>query len=304
MPSVSVVIPVHNRVSFIQGAIRTAVGQTTPPDEIVVVDDGSTDGTAERLRTVGLPNLKVVTLPTNRGASAARNAGLEAASGDVVAFLDSDDEWWGWRLENQVPADPGPGLYVSAFDVHTRGGRVRGTPGCSRGDAHRRLLRLQGGPLTASCMMVDRRVCDLRFDESLPVLEDLDFAIRASVHGVGYNSLPLALKRSLDDRLYTTAGEVPARLRLLEIHADALATDPVALGSHHLAIARAAAAQGEDGLVVAHLDLAAAAWWPARAARVVWRRQGHRGLRAFCRAWWFLNEAPVAKIRSFRLSPA
>lgn len=291
---VSVVIPVYNRRSTIQNAIRTAACLVFPPDEIIVVDDGSTDGTADRLGS----DVHLVTLPTNQGAAAARNAGLDAAQGDIVAFLDSDDEWWPWRLHHQVPTEPGPGLYVSAFDVHTDKGLVRGTPGCKRGNPHRRLLRLRGGPLTASCMMIDRRVCDIRFDESLPVLEDLDFAIRASVHGVGYHPMPLAMKRSLDDRLYTAAAELPARLRLLELHADELAADPVAFGSHHLAIARTAAVQGRDDLVIEHLDLAAR-WWPARAARLAWDRKGHSGLRAFCRAWWFVNEAPVAKIRSF-----
>ncbi|HOM77565.1 MAG TPA: glycosyltransferase family A protein, partial [Anaerohalosphaeraceae bacterium] len=89
--SISVVIPAYNCQAYIRRAIDSVLGQSRPADEIIVVDDGSTDGTAEAVRTYGA---KVILIQQeNAGVSAARNAGIRAASGDWIAFLDADDEW-------------------------------------------------------------------------------------------------------------------------------------------------------------------------------------------------------------------
>ncbi len=90
-PRISVIIPTYNRRDYVLEAVRSVVEQTYPAHEIIVVDDGSTDGTAEALRAA-FPDVKVLEQP-NRGPSLARNAGLAAASGDWVAFLDDDDLW-------------------------------------------------------------------------------------------------------------------------------------------------------------------------------------------------------------------
>src|SRR3954453_18164174 len=87
--SVSVIIPTYNRASYIATAVESALNQTRIPDEILVVDDGSTDDTDRVLRQFGLP-IRVIR-QANRGRSAARNVGLRAATGDAVLFLDSDD---------------------------------------------------------------------------------------------------------------------------------------------------------------------------------------------------------------------
>lgn len=77
--------------AFLGEALESVLGQTVPPDEIIVVDDGSTDGTAEVARSFG-GRVRVVSRP-NGGPGAARNTGLAAARGDWVAFLDGDDAW-------------------------------------------------------------------------------------------------------------------------------------------------------------------------------------------------------------------
>jgi glycosyltransferase involved in cell wall biosynthesis len=87
--SVSVIIPTFNRAAFIATAINSALKQTCPPDEIIVVDDGSTDDTPRVLSQFGPP--VTVIRQQNARASAARNTGLRAATGDAVIFLDSDD---------------------------------------------------------------------------------------------------------------------------------------------------------------------------------------------------------------------
>jgi glycosyltransferase involved in cell wall biosynthesis len=89
---VSVVIPTYDRAQLVTRAIRSALAALSPGDEVVVVDDGSTDDTARAVEEFG-PPVRLLRLP-HRGAGAARNAGLAAAHGPLVAFLDSDDEWF------------------------------------------------------------------------------------------------------------------------------------------------------------------------------------------------------------------
>ncbi|MBC8377964.1 MAG: glycosyltransferase family 2 protein [Planctomycetes bacterium] len=97
---ISVVIPAYNAEKHIARAIESALAQTRPADEIIVVDDGSADTTAEVVRSFG--DKVVLIQQENAGASVARNAGLEAATGDWIAFLDADDEWVSNKLELQI----------------------------------------------------------------------------------------------------------------------------------------------------------------------------------------------------------
>lgn len=91
MCSISVVIPVYNAAPFIGKCVESVLGQTLADIEVICVDDHSTDNSLEVPRSITDPRLKVVAFPENRGVSAARNAGLDAAEGKYVFFLDSDD---------------------------------------------------------------------------------------------------------------------------------------------------------------------------------------------------------------------
>jgi hypothetical protein len=97
MTKISVVIPTFNRSSLVQAALASVFEQTRPAHEIIVVNDGSTDDTAEVLATFG-DRIRVVT-QANSGLSAARNAGVEVATSEWVAFLDDDDEYASGRLQ-------------------------------------------------------------------------------------------------------------------------------------------------------------------------------------------------------------
>jgi glycosyltransferase involved in cell wall biosynthesis len=101
-PRISAVIPAFNRGRTIGRAIESALAQTRPPIEIVVVDDGSTDNTAAAVATYG-DSVRYVYQP-NAGASAARNRGVESATAPWVAFLDSDDYWSDDHLERMAEA--------------------------------------------------------------------------------------------------------------------------------------------------------------------------------------------------------
>ncbi|HKB50507.1 MAG TPA: glycosyltransferase family 2 protein [Solirubrobacterales bacterium] len=97
--AVSAVIPTYNREHLVARAIRSALAALAPGDEIIVVDDGSTDGTAAVVEGFGAP-VRLLRLP-HGGAGTARNAGLAAARGPLVAFLDSDDEWFPDKIDLQ-----------------------------------------------------------------------------------------------------------------------------------------------------------------------------------------------------------
>lgn len=102
-PRVSVVVPTFNRAYCLERTLRSALAQTHRNVDVIVVDDGSTDGTAallQRMREED-PRLRVFT-QENQGVVAARNTALRQADGDYVAFLDSDDLWFPWKLELQV----------------------------------------------------------------------------------------------------------------------------------------------------------------------------------------------------------
>ena len=101
-PFVSVVIPCYNGAAYVRAAVVSAVQQTYSRLEVIVVDDGSTDDTPrtlEQLREHGVLLLK----QANGGVASARNAGIAAASGDLIALLDQDDEWYPHKISQQVP---------------------------------------------------------------------------------------------------------------------------------------------------------------------------------------------------------
>ena len=101
--TVSVVIPTHDRGRVVVEAIESALAQTHPPLEVIVVDDGSTDDTAERVGRLRDARVRYLRR-SHAGVSAARNAGIAAATGDLVAFLDSDDLWKPDKVEAEIAA--------------------------------------------------------------------------------------------------------------------------------------------------------------------------------------------------------
>jgi glycosyltransferase involved in cell wall biosynthesis len=104
-PEVTVVVPTHSRWDLLStAALPSAFGQQGVEVEVVVVDDGSTDATAERLRTIADPRLRVVRHEHARGVAQARNAGISAARAPWVAFLDDDDLWSPTKLRQQLDA--------------------------------------------------------------------------------------------------------------------------------------------------------------------------------------------------------
>ena len=117
---VSVVIPVFNRRAFIEKTVASVLAQTYAHVEVIIVDDGSTDGSADLVESAFGDRVHVVRLPTNEGRSIARNKGWALAQGSLVAFLDSDDLWAPEKLARQVPYFDDPAVAI----VHCRVARI------------------------------------------------------------------------------------------------------------------------------------------------------------------------------------
>jgi len=122
-----VVVPTFNRVALLPRALDSLLAQTRPADEIIVIDDGSTDDTPSAVERFG-DAVRYIREEVNRGISHARNAGMRAATGDYVAFLDSDDTYYPLKLEVQaacLDAHPEIGMVSTDISACFRDGKVR-----------------------------------------------------------------------------------------------------------------------------------------------------------------------------------
>ncbi|MGH7963598.1 MAG: glycosyltransferase family 2 protein [Candidatus Binatia bacterium] len=198
MPTVSVIIPTYNRRDVIREAIASVLAQTYQDFELIVVDDGSEDGTAEAVcKVVGVRYL----YQSNRGVSAARNCGVALSNGELLAFLDSDDTWQPQKLESQVAfftAHPQAQI-CQTEEIWLRHG-VRVNPQNkhrkSGGDIFARSLELC--LVSPSAVMMRRELFERvgGFDESLPACEDYDLWLRiAATMPVHLIETPLVIKR-------------------------------------------------------------------------------------------------------------
>lgn len=198
MPLVSVIIPTYNRAHVLGRAIGSVLAQTYCDFELIVVDDGSTDGTA------GLPILhdKRVTLirQDNRGVSAARNTGIRHSNGELAAFLDSDDEWLPDKLARQVARSRSRN---SDFICHTdeiwlRDGKIVPQKKIHIKQGGRFFERsLERCLISPSSVMLSRSLLDRIgwFDEDLPAAEDYDLWLRITAFcNVDFVSEPLVIK--------------------------------------------------------------------------------------------------------------
>ena len=123
-PEVSVVVPTHNRSGLLAQTLHSVLWQRGVDLEVLVVDDGSTDDTAEVVAALGDPRVRLLRHATPRGVSAARNRGVAAASGRWLAFCDDDDLWAPDKLARQLAAAQQTGRsWVYVGEVHVDLGR-------------------------------------------------------------------------------------------------------------------------------------------------------------------------------------
>tara|TARA_Y100000385_G_scaffold235710_1_gene249594 strand:- start:153 stop:980 length:828 start_codon:yes stop_codon:yes gene_type:complete len=179
--NVSVVIPCFNRIKTLSRSIDSVVNQTYKPSEIIIIDDGSTDGTRDFI-IKSYPNIKYFFQP-KKGVSSARNKGIRESSSDWVAFLDSDDEWLPQKLEKQINQ---LGKHSEIFISHTNEIWIRNGVRVNQMKKHQKY----GGYIFDKCLdicrispssvLIHKKVLkDVGvFDETLQVCEDYDLWLR------------------------------------------------------------------------------------------------------------------------------
>lgn len=195
----SVILPTYNRAWIVEKAIDSVLGQDFTPFELIVVDDGSIDGTPDLLAAYG--NRIRVIRQENRGVSAARNAGIRAARGSLIALLDSDDQWLPGKLTAQVSYfrdNPGT-LICQTEEIWVRNG-VRVNPGKRHRKEDGMIFERSLGLclVSPSAVMMRRSLLDEvgLFDESLPACEDYDLWLRIVwKYPIGLIDQPLIIKR-------------------------------------------------------------------------------------------------------------
>jgi GT2 family glycosyltransferase len=193
-PLASIVIPSYNHGRFLEQAITSALGQTLQPTEVIVVDDGSTDGTAD----VAAAYAGRITYlrQENAGLSAARNAGISVAHAPLLQFLDSDDALYPGALEaawSSAKELPGLAVFLGGWDEMDAGGATMTSvapPPLPLDTFHGLFDAMLLGP---PCRYVVRRsALDLvgGFDVELRACEDWDMWLRMAAAGLGFRSLP------------------------------------------------------------------------------------------------------------------
>lgn len=197
-PRISVVIPAYNSARFIDEAVKAALGQTYPNVEVIVIDDGSTDETPERLAEFG--DQIIVHRQANAGVATARNAGVSKATGEWIAFLDADDVWLPQKLERQLQAAQRPLVYTNRYNFGERKDVPAIQTDCTPmydGDVFLPLL-LAGNFITMSSVMLRRDLFEQMggFCEALGGTEDWDLWLRiAECHLVHWCPEPLVYYR-------------------------------------------------------------------------------------------------------------
>ena len=188
----TVVIPTYQRVELVRQAVQTVFAQTCQDFEIIVVDDGSPEPILPSLPD---DRLRVVRHENNRGPAAARNTGIRAARGELVAFLDSDDLWLPQKLEKQAALmeNTAYGACVTGFEYDTEEGYSVETP--RKPQSWLRELAM-GCRLSPGTTLAVRRTCYETvgfYDEALPRHEDFDWLLRfVQKFDIGVISEPLA----------------------------------------------------------------------------------------------------------------
>jgi glycosyltransferase involved in cell wall biosynthesis len=166
--SFSVVIPLYNKERHVERAIRSAISQNPPVDEVIVIDDGSTDGSADIVERLALddPGIRLIR-QQNSGVASARNRGIREARGTHIAFLDADDEWLpGYLAEivQLIARYPKAGAFCSNYRIVERDGSSQSAHLAFVSRSRRSLIRnyfkaaFHGAPVWTSATVVPRKV--------------------------------------------------------------------------------------------------------------------------------------------------
>jgi teichuronic acid biosynthesis glycosyltransferase TuaG len=188
----SVVIPVYNAEATIKRTLDSCIAQTHTPYEIIVVDDFSTDETANIIATYG-NDVKYIQLLQNNGASVARNKGLDAATGDYIAFLDADDVWHSKKLEIMGAILASVNIDIALIYHPFTLQDINSIELPESGTLYRLpfVKLLQRNPIATPCAIM-RNNTKYRFEASMRYMEDYDMWLRiAHKNPVYFIKIPL-----------------------------------------------------------------------------------------------------------------
>ncbi|MDE5803251.1 MAG: glycosyltransferase [Lachnospiraceae bacterium] len=221
LPLVSVVIPTYNRIRTLPASVDSVLEQTYENLELIIMDDGSTDGTQEYVESITDKRVRYRRADKNMGPSAARNMGAELAKGEYLAFQDSDDAWEPDKLEKQMKlmVDNGElAMVYSEFGFYRDGELAAIIPSPQipyeekHGDLFSHLLLY---PLISTQTMLIKTkefIAAGGFDETLQAYEDFEFSMRfAQNHRIGFvdeplvrvNNTPNSVNKRLGERIRT-----------------------------------------------------------------------------------------------------
>jgi glycosyltransferase involved in cell wall biosynthesis len=270
--TVSVIIPTYNRAAYIGESIASVLAQTHSPTEILIIDDGSTDQTPSIVSRFDDPRIQYVVMP-HAGISATRNTGIALASGDYLAFLDSDDRWRTTMLAKQLSMLEEDRELVCSFTnfirfkghppeffgeqfkyctefAHLEGEVPRRNGGfILDGDPFSTFVQFHEFPAYLQCIVFRRSIIsDMRMNESLRIGEDTEFVLRAFLRGkVAFLPEVLADIRRHDSNITKEVGEL---VELDKVRALLSLRKVVDSGRRRTAL--------NDRLVKAHIDSATA----------------------------------------------
>jgi glycosyltransferase involved in cell wall biosynthesis len=278
-PTVTIVLPTHNRAHLLGRAIRCVMEQTYQQWELVVVDDGSTDGTRDTVAAFADPRIRYLRNERATGPAPARNTGIRAAGPtDYLAFLDDDDEWLPRKLELQLelfgksplkPAAVGCGR-IDYLDEGQGEVFLPEHRGPVFEDLLARRARGYGAPLIVVRRMKGQP--DILFDEDLPCLEDADYGLRIARDGP-LDFVPEALvkvyRNDGGEHAWNAEAAVIGYERLARKYDRELRQRPWVRGYYAFCVARELASLGRWGECRARLRQARADW-PGSARLRLW----------------------------------
>lgn len=248
-PLVSIILPTYNRKHVIKKAVESVLNQTYRTFELIIIDDGSKDGTYNFIKNFSDKRIKIIKLNKNCGQSHARNIGIKRSKGEFIAFQDSDDFWHKNKLEEQIQyfldsKDPKLGVVYCLFE------RIIGPskrvlfpkPNLKKleGDIHKILLNTAMIGLPTA--VIKKECLDKLggFDESMPALEDQDLFLRLSKqYHFGFINKILFTAYGKDNLSDDPKRIIPAIKKFIQNHYNDLSFDKKNLNKQYAKIADA-----------------------------------------------------------------
>jgi glycosyltransferase involved in cell wall biosynthesis len=218
LPEISVVMPLYNKAAYVRRAVKSVLGQSFTNFELIIVNDGSTDGSLKKVLTFKDTRVKIIN-QKNLGVSAARNAGIKAARAKIVTFLDADDEYLKFflaRIYALYKKYPQAAMYATGYKAALGGGKIRNykTQGVFEGKTGIitnlfKYLLIEEKLFITSCVGVKKSVLTKKFlfEKGLQTCEDFLFYMKI------YLKYPIAYDKSV--QMIYHAG-VPCSLRASE----------------------------------------------------------------------------------------